>query len=107
MANAFTYCWMNNDTVGSVRLQHLASNDFRESGVAPGDRIFCLAQRDRKLLLVAEMTVDEITDERGAEHFLNAPVGDGDKIDHCVCSSEHGSVISFEREIPDQIARQL
>jgi hypothetical protein len=106
---AFTHYWTEkqNDEKQGWPLQHIASNEFVNRGVKPGDTVFCLTQHGDRLFLIARMQVDAITNTAGAEAFLGFKIDFTDRTDHCICAEAHGSPIRFDRPIPTGIVGQL
>ncbi len=86
----------------SGKLDHTANRQFRARNVQPGDRVYVLATRDGRIMLLGRLTVDELTDQAGAERALGPGIYEAP--DHLI---GRGSTLELDREVPEPEARRL
>ena len=90
--------------MGGQPMVHAASNGFSRHRVTVGDTVYVAAQRERRMLLVGRMPVDAIVDRAEAEQRLGMELID--KREH-VLAVVPTSVVHFDREVPEHVARAL
>ncbi len=84
-------------------LDHSASRQFRARGVSRGDRVYIVATRDRRLLLLGRLTVERIVDQATAERrFPGQAVYQAP--DHLLGS---GTRLELDRVVPEGIVRKI
>lgn len=90
-------------TVGD-RLDHTAGKQFRQRGVAVGDRVYVVARERQvgRLVLIGRLVVERITDQRGADAYFGRPVYRAP--DHLLGK---GSELRLDRVVPQRTAREL
>lgn len=98
MPSAFTHYWQREklDKSESPRICTQAfSAQFIQRGVSAGDRVFFVSYFGKRPFLVGAITVatDPVELDEGGEHITATP--------------SSGSVMDFERSIPNEIARQI
>jgi hypothetical protein len=110
MSDAYITLW-NQPQVESERrvaagrgdkLDHTANRQFRARNVQPGDRIYVLATRDGRILLLGRMIVEELTDQARAEQAFGPGIYEAP--DHLI---GRGSTLELDREVPEAEARRL
>lgn len=88
---------------GDDTLTHTANNQFRARGVTRGDRIYVVATKAGRLLLLGRLTVDRVVDQREAERILGN--------DNLYRANDHllgrGTPLRLDRVVPERIAREL
>ncbi len=106
---AFTHYWKrgDNDQKAGTPLTHVASENFSARGVESGSAIYCVNVHDGALLLIGRMIVDRITNATEAASFTNTSPEFQDRAEHCICTREHGTLITFDREVPLEVAKKL
>lgn len=90
--------------LGGEPMDHAASDGFSRHHLAVGDIVYVVAQRDRRMILVGCLSVDAIVSRRTAERRLGRALVD--KREH-VLADIPTSVVRFNREVPEDIARSL
>ncbi len=84
-------------------LRHAANDQFTDVGVEPGDRVYILATRDGRLLLLARLTVEQVVGQAEAERILGT--------DNIYEARDHlmgrGTPLDLDREIPEDVARAI
>lgn len=110
MSNAYITLWSQAQVeierrglAGKATLDHAGSEQFRQRGVKRGDRLYVLATRGGRILLLGRLTVARIINQQQADrHF--APIAAYQATDHVV---GEGTPLELDRVIPETIARQL
>jgi hypothetical protein len=83
---------------------HAASNGFGRHNLQIGDTVYVVGQLDRRMILIGRMPVDAIVSRVQAKRRLGfEPI---DKREH-IFADVPTSIVSFEREVPEQVVRDL
>lgn len=83
---------------------HAASNGFSRHHLQLGDTVYVAAQRERRMILVGRLPVDEVVSRRVAERRVGVELID--KREH-VLAYVPTSMVRFDREVPEHVARSL
>lgn len=87
---------------GQDKLDHTAGTQFRSRGVTPGDRIYVLATRQGRLLLLGRLHVQRVVGQHEADRHFGTHVYEAP--DHLIGT---GTDLRLDREVPENIARLL
>src|SRR4051794_21473546 len=90
--------------LGGQPMDHAASDGFSRHHLQVGDTVYVVAQLERRMILVGRLPVDAIVSRRIAERRLGRQVVD--KREH-VLAEVPTSVVRFDREVPEKVARAL
>jgi hypothetical protein len=90
--------------LGGQPMVHAASDGFSRHNLQIGDTVYVVGQRDRRMILIGRMPVDAIVSRHQAERRLGVELVD--KREH-ILADVPTSIMSFEREVPEQVARDL
>ena len=85
-------------------MRHSASNNFDRLHAQVGDVVYVVINRDGRMMLVGRMTIDHVVDRDEAELRLGMSLID--KRAH-VLSDAPDTIVRFDREVPEQVARAL
>jgi hypothetical protein len=110
MSNAYITLWSQPQIEVQQRfllgdddtLSHTANDQFRDVGVAPGDRVYVVGTRKGQLLLLGRIAVERVVDQDEAEHHFGHAVYRAS--DHLI---GEGTVLCLDRVVPEHIARAL
>lgn len=90
--------------MGGEPLRHSASNNFDRLRAQVGDVVYVVANRDSRMILVGRMTIDHVVDQDEAELRLGMSLIE--RRAH-VLSDAPDTVVRFDREVPEDVARGL
>jgi hypothetical protein len=111
MSDAFIAMWRQDEVDRELErfregdtLCHAAGSRFRAVGIETGDRVyvFSTTRRDRELLLLGRLTVEQIVGKREAQARFKTEVYDAPE--HLI---GRGTPLDFDRVVPENIARRL
>jgi hypothetical protein len=92
------------DGMAGEPLVHLASGNFGRMKASPGDVVYAVGQRHRRMILFGRLTIDELVDRATAEARLDMELID--KSHHALTDAPE-SVWRFDREVPEGVVRAL
>lgn len=90
--------------LGGKPMDHAASDGFSGHNLGVGDNVYVVAQRNRRMILIGRLPVDEIVSRGTAERRLGRRLVD--KREH-VLTQLPTSIVRFDREVPEQVVRRL
>jgi len=90
--------------MGGEPLRHAASNNFERMKTQVGDVVYVVVNRDGRMMLVGRLTVDHVVNQHEAEFRLGMPLYE--RRAHVV-SDAPDTLVDFDREVPEDIARAL
>ncbi|UUY05393.1 hypothetical protein LRS13_07685 [Svornostia abyssi] len=109
MSNPFITLWSQaqveverRERRGDRELRHTANDQFRDVRVQPGDRVYIVATKGGRLMLLSCLVVHRVTDKTEAQREF--PYELYDARDHLIGS---GAPLDPDREIPEDVVRQL
>ncbi len=91
------------ESLQGAPLKHTASDAVQFASLAPGDRVYVVAQRERKMILIGRMDVGQVMSQTQAERYFGEPVYEAT---YHVIASECTSR-RFDRVVPEEVARRL
>jgi hypothetical protein len=83
-------------------LSHSANRQFRDRGVARGDRVYVVATDAGRLLLLGRLEVERVVGQREADAYFGESVDEAP--DHLIGK---GTSLRLDRIVPEDIARRI
>ena len=83
---------------------HAASNNFERMRAEVGDTVYVVGNRDGRMILIGRMTIDHVVSQAEAEFRLGRELID--KRAHVLTDAPE-SIVRFDREVPEAVARGL
>ncbi len=84
------------------RLDHTANDQFERAGVEPGDRVYVVATREGRLLLIGRLMVERVVDQREAERHFGRAVYKARN--HLIGT---GTPVRLDQEVSEEDARAI
>jgi hypothetical protein len=111
MSDAFITLWSQEQieierlavAAGKENLEHAASDQLSVRGVGRGDRLYVLATRGGRVLLITRLTVTRVVDQAEVDRVF-APRKVYEANDHVL---GHGTRLELDRVVPEAIVRKL
>ena len=85
-------------------LVHAASNNFDRMRAEIGDVVYVVGNRDGRMILIGRLTIDHVVSREEAEFRLGRELID--KRAHVLTDAPE-SIVRFDREVPEFVAREL